>query len=64
MKKQIKKDQREKTETSIPESSWSPAPGNAPVHSKMDWMEEIRFKSVRGVEIHKPMDPLLHPHSD
>jgi hypothetical protein len=62
-KKRIK-DHPEYTETPLPETSWSPAPGKPPIHSKMDWMDDVHFKSVRGVEIHNSTEPLLHPHSD
>ena len=58
------KSKREKTETIFPESSWSPAPGKNAIHSKMDWMDDIHFKFIRGVEIPASTEPLLHPHSD
>jgi len=63
-KKQIKTDKRENKGTQSAEPSWTPSPGNAAIHSKMDWMKDVRFKSVRGVEIHNSTDPLLHTHSD
>ena len=61
--KQNKKTNRENPETDFPETSWSPAPGKKPIHTKMDWMDDVHFKSVRGVEIPDSTEPLLHPHS-
>lgn len=60
--KHNKQDKRKNPETPPTESSWSPVPGNNPIHSKMDWMDEVHFKFVRGVEIPDSTEPLLHPH--
>jgi hypothetical protein len=63
-KKPIKKDDLKTPETRYPDSSWHPDTAKEPIHSKMDWMDDVRFKSVRGVEIHASSAPLLHPHND
>jgi hypothetical protein len=48
----------EKPREPDPERSWSPVPQ---IHSKLDWMEEVPFRYVRGVEIHTGTAEEPHP---
>ncbi|MDB5103106.1 MAG: hypothetical protein JWP91_795 [Fibrobacteres bacterium] len=43
--------------------SWTPDPVMHPVHSKMDWISEVHFKCVRGVEVHSEEEKDMEPHS-
>jgi hypothetical protein len=50
------------SDSPIQEHSWSPAPSpSQPIHSKMDWLDEVHFRFVRGVEVHPEDEPNLHP---
>jgi hypothetical protein len=52
----------ESTRQPIQEPSWTPSPLSNATHCKLDWIEEVPFRSVRGVEVHSKEEEAARLH--
>jgi hypothetical protein len=53
----------ESSEEPTQERSWIPSSPSNTAHSKLDWIEEVPFRFVRGVEVHsKEEEAARHRH--